>query len=124
MLAQGATTEDGARQARSTRHGAQDARLPARVPVSASREPPDPWSSRAGSWRVAANSICCMACPYLGRRLSLENIAVSRSAAGGDSRACTMTEHEDGKGSDQGIYPKSHRGARYTRDAGAFHKIA
>ena len=103
MLAQGASTEDGARHARSRRHGPQDGRLPAQVPELAAREPPHPRSSPAGSWRVAANSICCMACPYLGRRLSLENIAVSRSAAGGDSRACTRTEHEDGKGSDQGI---------------------
>ena len=60
-----------------------------------------------------------MACPYLGRRLSLENIAVSRSAAGGDSRACTMTEPEDGKGSDQGIYPKSHRLVTCARDESA-----
>ena len=120
MLAQGASTEDGARHARSRRHGPQDGRLPAQVPVNPGREPPHPWSSPAASWRVAANSICCMACPYLGRRLSLENIAVSRSAAGGDSRACTRTEHEDGKGSDQGIYPKSHRWATYTRDDRAF----
>ena len=116
MLAQGASTEDGARHARSRRHGPQDgreARLPAQVPVD---KPPHPWSSPAASWRVAANSICCMACPYLGRRFSLENIAVSRSAAGGDSRACTRTEHGDGKGSDQGIYPQSHRLATCARD--------
>ena len=116
MLAQGATTEDGARQARSGRHGAQDGRLPAQVPVTVVGKPPHPRSSPAGSWRVAANSICCMACPYLGRRLSLENIAVSRSAAGGDSRACTLTEHEDGKGSDRWDLSESHRGVTCARD--------